>query len=452
MADIDRANNSLTASTLPKQDIRTTEDCLFLDVLVPENIFDQKDIGKGSAVIVWIYGGGYTEGDKSQYKPAGLIYNSLRDPRGGVIYVALNYRLGAFGWLGGPTFQTDGTANAALHDQRMALQWVQKYIHLFGGDKGRVTVVGESAGGGSIMHQLTAYGGTVPAPFQQAVPQSAAFQPLVSNFQNEATFNNFMTLAGVSTLKQLRALPEQKLIEANILQVGHSGYGSFTYGPTVDGTFVPALPGQLMLQGNYNKNVTVMTGKNSNEGILFTDPLVLNDTALTEAITLFLPTISPQVLDYVTKTLYPPAPHSEGNLSYTTETGRYSAAIGEGVFQCNSFYMDTAYTGLNQAYGYYFEVPFGYHGEDIGYTFYDNTGPSLSSLLLNTTVAVALQDYITTFAQNGAPSSPDVVGLPKFAMYGADASVQDLGLTNLNAVTDPNANSRCQWWQKALYV
>lgn len=76
-----------------------------------------------------------------------------------MIYVALNYRLGAFGWLSGPTFQENGTPNAGLYDQRFALEWVQEHISKFGGDPDRVTVFGESAGGGSIMGQITAYGG-----------------------------------------------------------------------------------------------------------------------------------------------------------------------------------------------------------------------------------------------------------------------------------------------------
>jgi len=138
----------------------TTEDCLFLDVMVPKSIFEggnnKKKNGTGAPVLVWVYGGGYTAGSKSgSGNPAGLLERSMTHGRDGVIYVAMNYRLGALGWLAGPTFQEEGTPNAALYDQRFALQWVQDQISKFGGDPNKVTVIGESAGGGSIMHQVT---------------------------------------------------------------------------------------------------------------------------------------------------------------------------------------------------------------------------------------------------------------------------------------------------------
>lgn len=163
--------DTFDTSIVPKADPRTTEDCLFLDVVVPQQIFKKKaKKGKGAAVLVWIYGGGYTAGSKaSGYNPAGLLARSQNgEDDDGVIYVALNYRLGAFGWLSGPTFQENGTANAGLHDQRFALEWIQKHISKFGGDPDRVTVFGESAGGGSIMAQITAFGGKKGrAPFAQ---------------------------------------------------------------------------------------------------------------------------------------------------------------------------------------------------------------------------------------------------------------------------------------------
>ena len=85
----------------------------------------------------------------------------------------INYRLGALGWLSGPTLEAaGGVSNAGLYDQRLAIEWVAKYAHLFGGDGRNITLLGESAGGGSIMHQITAFGGQKGVSFQGAIAQS----------------------------------------------------------------------------------------------------------------------------------------------------------------------------------------------------------------------------------------------------------------------------------------
>jgi len=96
-----------------------------------------------------MHGGGYIFGYKNDVvdatDPAGLINASRSDGSDGFIYVSLNYRLGAFGWLAGPSLEAaNGTANAGLHDQHLALQWVQKNIHLFGGDPKKVTLSGRT--------------------------------------------------------------------------------------------------------------------------------------------------------------------------------------------------------------------------------------------------------------------------------------------------------------------
>lgn len=67
----------------------------------------------------------------------------MHDGSDGIIFVAPNYRLGAFGWLAGESLDAiNGTANVGLHDQRLALEWVQSNIHLFGGDPTQVTLGG----------------------------------------------------------------------------------------------------------------------------------------------------------------------------------------------------------------------------------------------------------------------------------------------------------------------
>ena len=79
----------------------------------------------------------------------------------------IQLRLGAFGWLS-PANVTDIDANIGLHDSLAAMEWVEKYVSKFGGSKGKVTVMGESAGGGVIMHTITSYGGEgKKLPFQQ---------------------------------------------------------------------------------------------------------------------------------------------------------------------------------------------------------------------------------------------------------------------------------------------
>ncbi|KAL8951891.1 MAG: hypothetical protein Q9222_002166 [Ikaeria aurantiellina] len=447
------------ASNPPTNDSRTTEDCLFLDVVVPEQVYSQANqsekSNEGAPVLVWIYGGGYTFGEKTgagAYNPSGLIKASQVGGSEGVVYVALNYRLGAFGWLAGPTLQSDGTANAALYDQRLALQWVQKYIHLFGGDPTRVTVFGESAGGGSIMHQITAFGGLAgKAPFQQAILQSAAFQNVSTNeimdrvegmpgnFQQEQTFDGFLSLLNVSTLAEARELPSSALITANAQQVGASPYGLFTYGPVVDGLFAPGIPGKLLLQGSFDHNLRLMLGHNADEGLVFTSPLFPNDTAYNALVSSDFPDISPSVADYVQDVLYPPP---SASTPYKDNIGRASMTISESTFVCNTLYLDLAFG--NNTYAYQFSVPPALHGQDVPYTFFN--GPNAQ--VLSDATANALQAYITSFATTGVPSGS---GIPHFPLYGNNSEIINLNATSITDIMDPTANPRCLWWQKALY-
>ncbi|TKA66081.1 hypothetical protein B0A55_09460 [Friedmanniomyces simplex] len=439
--------SSSSGGGLPVQDPRTTEDCLFLDVVVPEAIFNNAGKGYGAPVLVWIYGGGYTAGSKSDSgNPAGLLTRSESNGGEGVIYVSMNYRLGAFGWLSGPTLQAHGDANAGLLDQRLALEWVQAHIASFGGDPNRVTVFGESAGGGSIMHQITAYGGNKgPVPFQQAVPQSPGFAPLVSNQQQEQALTTFLALANVSTIEQARQLPFETLLVANIIQVGGSQYGGFTYGPSVDGNFVPALPGELLLHGQYDKTLKIMVGHNADEGLLFTSPFIQNNSAFAAQVVAELPTLAayPKTVEYITNVLYPPTFDGSQAMGYTNQIGRTAALVSELIFTCNTFYLDKAYG--NKTYSYFFTVPPALHGNDIPYTYYNGASASVASVQ----VAIAMQEYITHFAETG---SPNEAGVPYFVMYGQNATVQDLNITGISEIMDPTANARCDWWQKALYV
>ncbi|KAF2136678.1 uncharacterized protein K452DRAFT_237078 [Aplosporella prunicola CBS 121167] len=429
------------------RDPRENEDCLFLDVIVPQQVYDNAKNGTGAPVLVWIYGGGYTGGNKISGNPIELLSRGKGSYSDGAIYVAMNYRLGAFGWLAGPTFQEDGTANAALYDQRLALKWVQDNIHLFGGDKDRVTVFGESAGGGSIMHQITAWGGREAAPFQQAIPQSAGWFPSASPEKQETTFQEFLSLLNVSTLDEVRKLPSKALIAANALQVANSDYGQFTYGPQVDGNFVPADPKTLLNHGQFDQNVTLLVGHNENEGLLFAPPLTDSDGYLTFVKDL-VPSAKSTIIDYIVNTLYPAV--FDGSYGYRDEIQRAALTLAEAGFTCNAAALDWAFD--NQTYAYLFAIPPAIHGQDVPYTYYTPGGPAAASFVpldTNVTVAHALQDFIMTFAETGTPSSL-VPGVPVFRMFGAGANVERLGVSGIKEAVDPAANERCKWWLKQL--
>ncbi len=131
------------------------EDCLTLNVFAPA--FEPEAVPTAAArkpVMVWIHGGGNTVGDAVSYDGSELA--ASRD----VVVVTVQYRLGVLGWLSHPALRGEGTTaddrsgNYGTLDLIRALEWVERNIHVFGGDPRRVTVFGESAGGSNVFSLL----------------------------------------------------------------------------------------------------------------------------------------------------------------------------------------------------------------------------------------------------------------------------------------------------------
>jgi carboxylesterase type B len=301
---------------------------------------------------IQVHGGGYVLGSKYDpndlYNPATLIADGLlTNPNEGLIFVSLNYRLGALGWLAGPTLQSDGTANAGFHDQRMALEWVRDNIHLFGGDSQRVTMIGESAGGGSVIGQLAAFGGVKP-PFAQAIAQSPAALPVLGNIKPEKDFQQFLRLLNVTSLAEARTLPSEAIIAANAQQISASPYGSYTYGPVQDGDFMreASLDSELSL-GMFDPSVKVIVGHNINEGGFFADPSIKTEAAFSQFVSNTIEGIGPEALDYILQVLYPPV--FDGSYGYTDYFTRSSAFSAESIFDCHAFLLSEAYQNTSYA-------------------------------------------------------------------------------------------------------
>jgi para-nitrobenzyl esterase len=178
--------------------------------------------------------------------------------------VSLNYRLGALGWLSG----LDGvTANCGLLDQLLALEWVRDNIAALGGDPGNVTVFGESAGAGSVIHLLTSP--RAAGLVHKAIAQSpGAAQTLTADAAGVVSAALVDALGGrhpreVAVEELLAA--QQQVADQLVMTVG-----AMAFHPTVDGTTVPRAP----LDEAALLAVPLLAGTTAEEMRLFADPML----------------------------------------------------------------------------------------------------------------------------------------------------------------------------------
>ncbi|KAE8224570.1 hypothetical protein CF319_g2552 [Tilletia indica] len=151
-----------------------SEDCLYLNLIRPSR---RTSYGK-LPVMVFFHGGGFQYGTGNNQNGSRIVAESVK-LNAPVIFVAINYRLGVFGFLGGSSVLSaaragSATLNAGMYDTRMALQWVQAHISAFGGDPRRVTIAGQSAGAFIVGNNLLAQGGNVHGLFQGAIMESGS--------------------------------------------------------------------------------------------------------------------------------------------------------------------------------------------------------------------------------------------------------------------------------------
>jgi carboxylesterase type B len=248
-----------------------SEDCLNLNVVRPTGNFTEP-----LPVLVWIFGGGLYTGSVAdpQYNLSGIVKVS-QDMGQPIIAVAMNYRLNMYGFLQTPQLLAEGSSNAGLLDQRMALRWVQENIGAFGGDPDRVTVWGESAGAQSIAYQLFSYEGRDDGLYRAAILESGG--PTGAQVQNLAYYTspveNLTRTVGcwdvTDELSCLRELSQEELFAAQPSQV---------WNPLIDGDFLTAYPSQLIPTGSFVK-VPLLTGANTDEGINFHPTIPIPDTA-----------------------------------------------------------------------------------------------------------------------------------------------------------------------------
>lgn len=235
-----------------------SEDCLALDVFVP------KTGAAGKPVLVWLPGGAFISGAAT----AALYDGARLALRGDVVVVCVSYRVGALG------FSCVGESerlvpNLGLYDQIEALRFVRDHIVDFGGDPGRVTVFGESAGAGSILSLLG-----MPAAkglFRRAIVQSAAPRGMLEH--DEAAGRSAAVLAelglGERDVEALRGLAPEQILEAQARCAAAGPYrtGMF-YAPVVDGVHVEQSP-WLAATSGWGLEVDLLIGTTRDEMRLY---------------------------------------------------------------------------------------------------------------------------------------------------------------------------------------
>ncbi|XP_071476212.1 acetylcholinesterase-like [Diadema antillarum] len=266
-----------------------TEDCLVLDVYVPQ------PQPRSAAVMVWIHGGGFQAG-------AGAIPTMLPVPLAAlndVIVVTFNYRLSIFGFL--TTGDDVIPGNLGLLDQRQALIWVQENIAAFGGDPTRVTIFGESAGGASVNFQVLSP--MSAGLFSGAIMQSGVASDWASGTREEArekafTLGSALNCDAVTSEELLECLNSKSVEEiVDLLARDMAFAAKIMSRPAVDGQFIPRNPFNMAADGEFNR-VDTMIGYLSDEGNVFmlprhrglegNDKPVMNKTVMQDALALNL--------------------------------------------------------------------------------------------------------------------------------------------------------------------
>jgi para-nitrobenzyl esterase len=238
-----------------------SEDCLTLNVWTPA-----KDIKANLPVMVWIYGGGFLAGGTSEPRQDGAQLAS-----NGVVVVSVNYRLGVFGFFAHPDLDAESGHNASgnygLMDQTAALHWVKENIAAFGGDPGKVTLFGESAGSFSVSAQMASP--LAKGLFQRAIGESGAAMnsqglPFPAKAEAETLDQAFVhEVMAIDSVNLLRAIPAEELMTE--LAKKNARGETVRFGPDIDGYFLPESVPAIFAAGRQN-DVPLLAGWNRDEG------------------------------------------------------------------------------------------------------------------------------------------------------------------------------------------
>ncbi|KAK9719044.1 Carboxylesterase family [Popillia japonica] len=410
--------------------ITGTEDCLYLNVFIPE--LPSVNAAK-KPVMVYIHGGGFFAGSASSML-AGPEFIMTQD----VVLVSIHYRLGVFGFTNFDDPELEVPGNAGMKDQVLALKWVKENIEAFGGDSDNIVIFGNSAGSISVhLHMLSPMSTGL---FNKALGISGvSIMPTMLGTQNSgftlAEQLGIQTTNLTETLRTLRELPAAELSRAEqIIQDSYFFFSSPTIeSPSKEESFLAERPIDIMLSGNYNQ-VPFLVGINDLEGLLMemTYLQATGQSMLIEDFTEFIPedleitpgseeerALSQRIKEFYYGDTEPsrddimPAIDLFSDFLFGFPT--YRAALEHIKTSSNPVYVyyftaDTALNLIKIMMPMFRQYPGAAHGDEIGYVFQTVLTPPIAEGSVEDLAVKSVISVFTNFAIYGNPTPDDSLG------------------------------------------
>ena len=384
-----------------------SEDCLYLNIRAPRNA------SRLLPVAVHIHGGGYTIGTGANDSEDGRNFVEQ-----GIIFVTINYRLGPYGFLYLDDIDKNcpGSGCIGLLDQIAALRWVQKNIASFGGNPEEVTIMGCSAGGGSVAALMVAP--QAKGLFNKAIAQSGSLRLTKSIEKAHAVAQTFMHYAGVNSVPEMRELAPEKLFKAYTRTLKKYGFTSkeTAFAPVRDGVVLPEEP-FLALEHGSAQGVKLLTGtaKDEMNGFKHISPI----TKIL-SFRLFKWIVPQDVSEYFGRIDDVVAEFYNTNYKSLSKPDRLFKAATAGVFFLPQLHMAIAQSAFAPVYFYRFDwggKAGALHGSESAFVFgrYDadiKTDGEFRKLPL--TVVRAMHNAWSAFIKTGTPATGDTIGWERF--------------------------------------
>jgi para-nitrobenzyl esterase len=395
----------------------TDEDCLYLNVWTPA-----ASAAEGLPVMVWIHGGGFVQGSASLE-----AYSGGHLAQRGVVVVTINYRLGPLGFLALPALTAESehgaSGNYGLMDQIFALQWVRDNIRAFGGDPGRVTIFGESAGAVSVYALMAsplarglfvgaiAESGSPPAGLR-SLREGTRLRPSA-----EEAGLKFAAKLGVEDGPDMLAALRAKSSAEILAQTGESGPtpgASMAETLSLDGWVLPEEPAAVFAE-HRQAPVPLIAGSNQDEGTLWARNF--RNMTVRKYELMLRGVFRNQAQEALA--LYPAADDAQAAQAIVT-------LMGDGFHQGARRAVRGSAPVQPQAYLYYFtqttdrlrQMGLGCcHGSEIPYVF-GNLAPAMGYADADQELSTQIMGYWTRFAATGDPNGEGAVPWPAYTEAG----------------------------------